>query len=140
MAKKKKKGTNSEEKVKFLTRIGNLNAKKLRNNQTKYELILGKYLKELGYNFKAQVPIITAKHKLYIVDFLLPDYSIFIEADSVKWHGNKEQIKADNRRTKALRKEGYEPIRLFNKQIETLSIDQIQQIIELKIALLKENC
>lgn len=139
MAKKKKKGTNSEERVKFLTRIGNTNSKKLRSRLTKWELILKKHLVDLGYNFKIQFPIICNKKHLYIVDFLLVDYNIFLEADGVSTHGTKETIKKDKIRTRNLRKEGYEPIRFWNKQLETFTKEQIDNIIKLKLLFVKES-
>lgn len=109
-------------------------AKKKRNTLTKWEHILAKHLRDLGYRFKMQVPII---HKTYgyIVDFLLTDYPIFIEVDG-KWHLTPEQKKKDNRRTKHLEKEGYSPIRLMNKQVSTFTKEQIDQIIQFKIQML----
>jgi len=138
--KKTKKGTKSEERVKFLTNVGNINSKKLRNNATKWELLLKKALSDLHYNFKFQVPIICGKKNLYIVDFLLVDYNIFIEADG-KQHYTREGMRRDNRRTKNLKKEGYAPLRLSNKQISLFSKETIDQAIRTAIQisqLLKE--
>lgn len=129
MAKKRK---TKEQQLEGLTQFLNRTAKKNRNNLGKWENILFRYLKDLGYRFKCQVPII---HKMngYIIDFLLIDYPIFIEADG-RWHNTPEQRKKDNRRSKHLMKEGLHPLRLANKQISTFSKENIDQIIKQKIA------
>lgn len=139
MGKRKTKKKNSEEVVKFLEEKGKEFSKELKNKATKWELMFKDILKELGYNFKFQVPIIVNKLKkpqLYILDFLLTDYQIFIELDGAQ-HFTKQGLKSDNQRTKKLRKEGYEPIRFANKQIEAFTKDQIDSIIKTKISLLK---
>lgn len=129
-----KKKTKKEIDLVKLSQWLNREAKKKRMSLTKWEHILAKHLRDLGYKFKMQVPII---HKTtgYIVDFLLTDYPIFIEADG-KWHNTPEQKKRDNRRTKHLQKEGIYPIRLANKQISTFTKQQINDIIQLKIQML----
>lgn len=135
MEKPKKKRKTKEQSLEGLKQFLNRQAKKNRNNLGKWENILAKHLRDLGYKFKMQFPII---HKTfgYIVDFMLTDYPIFIEADG-KWHNTKEQIKKDNRRSKHIQKEGYSPLRLSNKQISTYTKQQIDDIIKMKIELLK---
>lgn len=130
----KKKKPTKEQDLENLKHFLNRCAKKLRNKRTVWEGILYKYLKELGYKFKFQVPIICKNKYGYIVDFLLTDYNIFIEADG-KQHYTKENIKKDNQRSRRLKKEGYYPLRLANSQISTLTKDQIKDIIELSIAI-----
>ena len=137
MAKKRRKKslkgeTNSESRVKFLTGIGKKHAKSLREKATDHEKILYKHLKELGYKFEFQVPIITNKQHLYIVDFLLITYNIFLECDGGQ-HYTKEGLRADNLRSKRLRKEGYEPLRFANKQIVMFTKEQVDSIIKQKI-------
>lgn len=148
MAKKKKKLTkktqrySKEERIIFLKKIGETNAKSLRELATPHEKILYKYLKELGYKFEFQVPIIIGTMKvpkLYIVDFLLTDYQLIIEADGLSTHGTKEAIKADNYRSKKLKEVGYSVLRFWNKQISTYSRNQIKEIIDLRISMLKED-
>ena len=121
--------------LKSLENFLNEKAKELRKNRTDWEIILYNYLKQLGYKFKFQQPIICSNKFGYIVDFLLTDYNIYLEADG-KWHNSPEQKKKDNRRTKRLLKEGYHIIRLANKQISTLSKENIDQIIKTKISLI----
>lgn len=139
----KKTKQNNEEVVKFLEEKGKEFSKELTKKATKWELMFKDILKELGYNFKFQVPVIVNKLKkpqLYILDFLLIDYQIFIELDGAQ-HFTKKGLKNDNQRTKKLRKEGYEPIRFANKQIEVFTKEQIDSIIKTKIELIchKEN-
>lgn len=137
MAKRTKKTKQSKEQlVEFLQQKGKEFSKELRNNATQWELKFKSILEELGYKFNFQVPVICNKKHLYILDFLLTDYQIFIELDGSQ-HFTKEGKKKDNLRTKRLRKEGYEPLRFPNKQIDNLTSNQIRTIIETKISLLK---
>ena len=141
MANKRKKKhsgkTKSQVTLEWLIAKGKEFSKDLRSKSTIYEKTLYRVLKDLHYNFEFQVPIICGKKHLYIVDFLLTDFNIFIEADGVSTHGTKEAIKKDNRRTKLLKKEGYYPIRFWNKQISVYTKETINQIIQQKINLLK---
>lgn len=139
MGRKKTKKKNPEETINFLEEKGKEYSQKLIKNATKWELLFKDILKQLGYKFKFQVPVIVNKLKkpqLYILDFLLTDYQVFIELDGAQ-HFTKEGLKKDNQRTKKLRKEGYEPLRFPNKQVETFTTEQINTIIKSKISLLK---
>lgn len=133
----KKKRKTKEQSLEGLRQFLNRQAKKNRNNLGKWENILAKHLRDLGYRFKMQYPII---HKTfgYIVDFLLTDYPIFIEVDG-KWHFTKDQIKKDNKRSRHIQKEGYFPLRFTNKQISIMSKETIDQIIKTKIELIKQK-
>ncbi len=140
MPKQKVKKTKEEKllsKIKFLENLGKQYRDNLVNNQTDYEKILYKFLKDLHYKFKFQEPVVVNKDKkpqLFILDFLLTDYNLVIEADSVKHHSSKSDVKADNYRSKLLKQEGYYILRLFNKQISNYSKDQINDIIKMKIS------
>ena len=141
MAKRTKKTKQSKQQlVEFLQEKGREYAKELKKNATQWELKFKGILEGLGYKFKFQVPVICNSKHLYILDFLLIDYQIFIELDGSQ-HFTKEGKKKDNLRTKRLRKEGYEPLRFPNKQVDNLTTDQIKSIIETKIKLIchKEN-
>jgi very-short-patch-repair endonuclease len=137
MAKKKvKKVKDFTAKIKFLEDLGVKYSAELKKNKTKWEQILINHLKELKYKFIFQHPVVVNKIKkpqLFILDFLLTDYLIVIEADSIKHHSSKADIRADNIRTKLLKQEGYTILRLFNKQIDTLHKDVIHQIIQSRI-------
>lgn len=113
-------------------------AKILRNKRTKWEAIMYSYLKQIGYKFKFQQPLIYKLHG-YIVDFLLVDYPIFIEADSKKHHSLPKDVKKDNLRSRRLRTLGYYPVRFTNQQITIFSKEIIDQAIKAKIELLKST-
>ena len=90
--KRKNKNCNIEKLLQFL----NEKAELMRLKPTKWELTLKTHLEHLGYRFKNQFPIICKKKYGYIMDFVLLDYNIFIECNSVKYHySSKEQIKKD---------------------------------------------
>jgi very-short-patch-repair endonuclease len=130
------KNKQTPEHKKYLEELGAKYAKKLIINKTKWESILHKHITELGYSFKFQIPIvlkIPKDYKLYILDFLIPKYNLIIEVDGLSTHSTKEQVKKDNLRTKRLVKEGYTILRFWNKQIDTLTKDQISDIISHRI-------
>lgn len=138
MARKKK--TKNKTSKEFLENLGETYSKRLKEEATKWEKILYDYLEEGGYNFDFQVPVVVELkkyNKLYILDFLLKDYNLVIEVDSVRYHGTKEQIKSDNKRTKNLEKMGYVVMRIYNSQIENLKKELLMEAIETKIKLLK---
>lgn len=133
---KKKRKTKKEISIQGLSMWLDRQAKYNRINANEYEKKLYKILKDLGYKFKFQAPLIYKTHG-YIVDYLLSDYPIFIEADGKKWHSSPEQIKKDNLRTRRIRTLGYYPIRLTNRQITTYTPKDINDIIQFKIQMLK---
>lgn len=136
----KKKQTKNKTSKEFLENLGETYSKRLKEEATKWEKILYDYLEEGGYNFDFQVPVVVELkkyNKLYILDFLLKDYNLVIEVDSVRYHGTKEQIKSDNKRTKNLEKIGYTVMRIYNSQIENLKKELLMEAIETKIKLLK---
>lgn len=136
MAKRKRK--TKEEKLDGLMQFLNRKAKYMRNQgATKWELILKQHFSDLHYKFKCQVPVICREKYGYILDFLLTDYNIIIEADSKQHHTSKEDVKKDNIRSRRLKKEGYHMLRLTNKQISTYTKETIDQIIKQKISLIK---
>lgn len=137
MAKRKTKKEQIEDKIIFLKNLGKEYSKKNRNNANKWESSLFNTLSELHYKFKFQVPYIVNKTKnpqLFILDFLLTDYNIILEADG-KQHYTKENIKKDNKRSKFLKKEGFHILRLSNKQISSFTRSDIDQIIKTKITI-----
>jgi len=129
---KTKKQISTEGLKGFLQRQSKYN----REHLGKWELILKKHLQDLGYKFKCQVPIIAKFKHGYIVDFLLTDYNLYIEADGKQWHSTAQQKKLDNQRTKRLMKEGYFPLRFWNSQISVFTKEQIDQVIKTKINLI----
>jgi len=133
---KKTKKEQIEDKIIFLENLGKDYSKKNRNTATFWESSLFNTLSELHYKFKFQVPYIVNKTKnpqLFILDFLLLEYNIILEADG-KQHYTKENLKKDNKRSKFLKKEGFHIIRLSNRQISSFTRSDIDQIIKTKIS------
>lgn len=135
---KKTKKERISEKVVFLENLGRQYAKKHKNSPTKWESLFFKYLSDLHYPFKTQIPVIVNKTKspqLYILDFVLTEHNLIIEIDG-KQHFTKENLKKDNRRTKLLKQQGYSMLRFSNRQVSTFTKEQIKDIIESKISML----
>lgn len=137
---KKTKKQQIQDKTVFLQDLGLQYAKDLNKNRTKWEIILYSILKEAGYNFDFQRPVVVNKLKspqLFILDFVLIPFNLVIEVDSKQWHSSSKDVKSDNRRTKLLKQEGYHMLRLFNSQIERYSKNDIHTIISQRISQLK---
>ena len=133
---KKTKKQQIQDKIIFLQDLGLQYAKELDKNKTKWEIILYNILKEAGYNFDFQRPVVVNKLKspqLFILDFVLIPFNLILEVDGKSTHGTKTQIKSDNRRTKLLRAEGYEILRFWNSQLTNYTKNQILDIISKRI-------
>ena len=133
---KKTKKQQTQEKITFLENLGLQYAKDLDKNKTKWEITLYNILKEAGYNFDFQRPVVVNKLKspqLFILDFVLIPFNLVIEVDGKSTHGTKAQIKSDNRRTKLLKQEGYEILRFWNSQLTNYPKNQILDIISKRI-------
>lgn len=133
---KKTKKQQIQDKILFLENLGLQYAKNLNKNKTKWEITLYNILKEVGYNFDFQRPVVVNKLKspqLFILDFVLIPFNLVIEVDGKSTHGTKTQIKSDNRRTKLLRAEGYEILRFWNQQLDNYTKNQILDIIAKRI-------
>jgi len=133
---KKTKKQQTQEKITFLENLGLQYAKDLDKNKTKWEIILYNILKEAGYNFDFQRPVVVNKLKspqLFILDFVLIPFNLIIEVDGKQYHSSSKDVKSDNRRTKLLRAEGYEILRFWNSQLTNYTKDQILDIIAKRI-------
>ena len=133
---KKTKKQQIQDKILFLENLGLQYAKNLNKNKTKWEITLYNILKEAGYNFDFQRPVLVNKLKspqLFILDFVLIPFNLIIEVDGKSCHSSKVQVKSDNRRTKLLRAEGYEILRFWNSQLTNYTKDQILDIIAKRI-------
>ena len=133
---KKTKKQQIQDKIIFLQDLGLQYAKDLNKNKTKWEIILYNIVKEAGYNFDFQRPVVVNRLKspqLFILDFVLIPFNLVIEVDGKSTHGTKAQIKSDNRRTKLLKQEGYEILRFWNSQLTNYTKNQILDIIAKRI-------
>jgi very-short-patch-repair endonuclease len=102
------------------------NARVLRNNMTKAEIILWSRLREKkinGYKFRRQQPVFD-----YIVDFYCNELKLIIEVDG-EIHSLPEKTNYDSKRDKILKINGYHIIRLTNLEIETELDSTINKII-----------
>jgi very-short-patch-repair endonuclease len=102
------------------------NARVLRNNMTKAEIILWSRLREKkinGYKFRRQQSFFD-----YIVDFYCNELKLIIEVDG-EIHSLNEELKYDIKRDNILKINGYNIIRLTNLEIETKLDSTINKII-----------
>ena len=107
-------------------------AKFLRNNGTKSEAVLWKYVlknKNTKYKFLRQRPVLN-----YIADFMCPELLLIIELDG-KTHFEEEVIKKDIVRQKELEKVGFTVIR-FDDNLILNQLWIVEDIIRIEI----ENC
>jgi very-short-patch-repair endonuclease len=103
-----------------------INARVLRNNMTRAEIILWSRLREKkinGYKFRRQQPVF-----YYIVDFYCHELKFIIEVDG-EIHSLPEKTNYDSKRDKILKINGYHIIRLTNLEIETELDSTINKII-----------
>lgn len=104
-------------------------ARSLRKNMTKAEIILWSRLrskKVKGFKFRRQQPIFE-----YVVDFYCHELKLIIEVDG-EIHDLSEISKIDSKRDNILKINGYQIIRLSNREIETeidASINKITTFI-----------
>jgi len=99
-------------------------ARKLRNNSTKSEVLLWKYLKGKqikGYDFHRQKPIGN-----YIVDFFCNELMLAIEIDGESHYGNE---KKDEIRQKEIERYGVQFLRFDDSQIY-YNLDGVIKVIE----------
>jgi len=134
------KKTESANQISFkeekrLLQLGRKYSKELKEKATKWELIVKQFLEELGYDFTFQYYTV-AVDKLFILDFYFPQYKLGLEIDGYSTHGSKEQRKADNERSKKLKKLGISIIRLWNSQVSAFTKEQINDIIQTKLKML----
>ena len=87
-------------------------SKNLRQNQTKAEVRIWRWLKNralAGFKFRRQCPI-----GRYIVDFVCLEKMLVIEIDGGQ---HAEHVKKDSRRTEYLKSRGFKVIRFWNNQV-----------------------
>ena len=98
------------------------NAIELRNNPTKQERTLWKYLNksQLGYKFRRQQPIGN-----YVADFFCSELNLIIELDGGQ-HNEIQNIEYDKKRTEFLNNNGYRVLRIWNNDID----NNIEGVIE----------
>lgn len=83
-------------------------------NETGIEIKIRKYLENKGVFFKTQVAF-----ERYVIDFLLPEHGLVIEADGEYWHSKESVKKRDKIRDNKLIELGFNVIRLKEKDINS---------------------
>ncbi len=90
------------------------NARRMRKTMTDAELKLWNELRAhrlMGLGFRRQLPIGN-----YIVDFACPEHKLIIEVDG-SGHGDDNQAKLDEARTRFLELQGWQVIRFWNDDV-----------------------
>lgn len=120
--------------MKYLTNDPSIKSRRinLRNNMTEAEKYLWSKLrsKQLnGLKFRRQFSIGN-----YIVDFYNHKYKLAIELDGQQ-HGEKENEKHDNKRTKLLNKYDIKVVRFWNFQV----LENIDAVLDIILQTIKEK-
>ena len=87
---------------------------KAHDPETTIETTVRKFLEDLGIEFECQKGF-----GRFVVDFVLPDLRIIIEADGSYWHSKKVSTDRDERRDSYLKSKGYEVIHLPETEIKS---------------------
>ena len=95
---------------------------------TKIEIKIQNYLKELGINFITHHYIREIEHS-YQCDIFIPSLNLIIECDGIYWHNLPNKKYLDIIRTKELIKKGYNILRLWEDNIIKLNIDEFKTLI-----------
>ena len=99
-------------------------AKKLRENMTKAEACLWKYVlkagKLKGYKFRRQRPVLN-----YIVDFMCTDLMLIVEVDGISHHYD-DTIRNDIKRQEEIESIGFKVLR-FNDDEVLSDIDNVEK-------------
>jgi very-short-patch-repair endonuclease len=110
-------------------------ARKLRNNSTKSEIILWKYLKGrqlCGVDFHRQKPVGS-----YILDFFCPEVYLGIELDGYTDHF-REVVHKDKLKEKQMMSYGIRVIRFWDDDVY-YDIDNVLRVIEITVEWRKQK-
>ena len=101
-------------------------AKELRENMTKAEVCLWKYVlkagKLKGYKFRRQRPILN-----FITDFMCTDIMLIVEVDGIT-HNYDDVVEKDIKRQKDLESAGFKVIR-FNDEEILIDIENVERVL-----------
>ncbi|MEK6880296.1 MAG: NUMOD3 domain-containing DNA-binding protein [Nanoarchaeota archaeon] len=122
-----RKGTHISEKHKLIL-------KNVRANQifpmkdTKIEVKIQEYLKIMGLEFFTHQYMKDIEHS-YQCDILIPALNLVIECDGNFWHKYPIGKEIDHIRTKELIEKGFKVLRLWESEIEVLTLDDFKEKI-----------
>ncbi len=92
---------------------------------TKIEVKIQMFLKELGYEFFTHQYMKDIKHG-YQCDILIPALNLVIECDGDYWHKYPIGTEKDHIRTKELLEKGFKVLRLWEKEINEMNINKFK--------------
>ena len=95
---------------------------------TKIEVKIQNFLKRLGVKFFTH-QYMKIEHG-YQCDILIPSMNMVIECDGDYWHKYPIGTKLDHTRTKELLKEGFKVLRLWEREINNLSLKKFKEKIQ----------
>jgi len=87
---------------------------------TKIEVKIQNFLKELNIEFKTHRPMNEIKH-FYPCDIFIPSGKLVIECDGEYWHNYPVGTEIDKIRTKELLEKGFKVLRLWGDEIKGMS-------------------
>ncbi len=95
---------------------------------TKIEVKIQTFLKELGYEFSTHQYMKEIKHS-YQCDVLIPSMNLVIECDGDYWHKYPMGLEKDHIRTKELIEKGFKVLRLWEREIKVMDINDFKERI-----------
>jgi len=108
--------------------------KEARKNQspvytTSIEIKIQNFLKRLGIEYRPHKYINEIKHS-YQCDIFIPSKNLIIEADGNYWHHYPMGKEIDHIRTKELIDNGFNVLRLWEHEINAMTVEQFQERIK----------
>ena len=97
------------------------------------ELKIQNFLKILGINFITHKHMKEIEHG-YQCDILIPSMNLIIECDGDYWHKHPNGRDIDHIRTKELKEKGYKVMRLWERDIRVMEIDEFEKKLRGKIS------
>lgn len=95
---------------------------------TKIEVKIQNYLKQLNYNFIPHY-YVNITHG-YQCDMFIPSKNLVIECDGDYWHNYPIGREIDRIRTQEMIEKGYRVLRLWENEIQKMDINTLKNIVE----------
>lgn len=93
---------------------------------TTIEVKIQNFLKALGIEFFTHQYIKEIEHG-YQCDIFIPSMNLVIECDGEYWHNYPTRTEIDNIRTKELLEKGFKVLRLWEREIRALNLDEFKE-------------
>ncbi len=94
-------------------------------NDTSIEIKVQDFLKQLGIEFYTHQHLSEIEHA-YQCDILIPAMKLVIECDGDYWHNYPEGKEIDHLRTYELQKAGFRVIRLWEREIKQMEVQDLK--------------